>query len=425
MTLLPAAIAIPVTWMLCFLLIWAFFRQWYLEQVNRTKSDIVWWHTSEAGPPKLSFSERLFQLVIANHERNYRLSEGDLTIYAAGRAVKRAIIAAPLAIITTKAMTNDTVFGIFAVFRDQPGMAERLGRCLLIVLFFVAVVTFWHRIEKWSNDFVSNAGSGVRARIQRKIGSPVLFLMVMALYALGLTPALILILTIILFVTVFFSDQVRQSNLGPEEAPIRLGGVYMLVMAGLLVTLLVLNLVGLPLAGFVAAVLLLGVILPVACAPAGFVVIAGTDRLIERIVDSGKLNVMMAPVTIALLGVGALAIGLGGGLSLYAALAPEAYSLNLLSAWEGMLSDPAYAWPVLVLVLITLITPLGILIEGIAREVIYHSKAWHRAVALVESGIKDDATAIAFVHARMAGYSITGLLIGLPVFVLAAAFLHA
>jgi hypothetical protein len=73
-------------------------------------------------------------------ERNHQNMGPGLIGFALSKALRRASLGVPLAVIAAKALTDDRVRGQFALFRGQPQAVERAGRSRLVLLVLLALV---------------------------------------------------------------------------------------------------------------------------------------------------------------------------------------------------------------------------------------------------------------------------------------------
>ncbi|MCU0803363.1 MAG: hypothetical protein MUD11_16665 [Rhodobacteraceae bacterium] len=429
MTFLPTAISLPLTWGLCLLLTLIGLQQWYASRVAASKLMRVGLTWVSLHP--YSVHNRLDHHLGAFYERNGQLVGPIIVIYAAGRALRRAIVAVPLAVITAKAFTEEKVLGLFTVFRDQPEAIERMGRCVLLVLLFAALVWGWDKIAKWSDNSHSKKVKTTPTPPKREKGAPVLPALLVVLYLIGLTPALVLLLTILFSMSAVWSDVAKNTSSDTETSSLFFAAIYLLAMLGFFAIMLTLHLVIAPMGGFVAAVLLLGIILPLACAPAGMIVTAGTDYMIAESIHKGLGSPGSIAVKsilafcIALVGLVALFIGLWVGLSLYAILAPSDFGLDLALMFPTLWSDPSIIWIAVFLCLTTIFTPVSLLLEALAKEITQRNTAWQRVLALDAKRQRNEETEAAMVRAEIIGCSITGLAIIVPACLLVLALFHA
>lgn len=418
MTLLPSIISVPLTWGLCVLLAFMGLRHWYLSRVAASKCNSVGSTWISLHPYNLN--AWLYCHVVAFNERNGRLLGSILVIYAAGRALRAAFVAVPIAVITAKAFTDEKVLGFFSVFRDQPEPFEKMGRCVLLVLLFVTLVWGWDKISKWSDTNAAKNIKPASAAPNRQKGAPVLPALVLALYFIGLTPALVLILTILFFMTAVWSEVVEKEGYDTETAPFMFAGIYLMCMIGLLAIMLALHLLVVPMSGFIASILLLGIIMPLACAPAGIIVTTGIDHMIAEIADAGKPSIAALAIKsvlalgIALVGLIVLFIGLWVGLAFYALLAPSGYQLNPGLMSPTLWSDSAMLWIILFLGVTTVLTPITLVIEVLAKEMTRRSKAWQSVCASDFTTQQSEEAAATLLRAEIMGVALTALAMLMP-----------
>lgn len=311
------------------------------------------------------------------------------------------------------------MLGVFAVFRDDPGAAERWGRCLLALLCLATAVRLAPRIHAWT----LRSGDGwPGGRVRHLLWA----VPVLALHLLGLTAPMILLLGVMLLVAIVMSLPETQRNADPEVAPLVHAGLQTAAALALLAILVPLHLIVTPHSGFVAALPVPGLLLPLAVAPALFVTLHGAGRLVVGVVHHGRgtfgfAGVALRAIGTAMAGLALLAAGLTAALWLASLLAPAGYRPDPVAPWAGLWTDPAYG-PLLAILAGVAVPPLlAIPVEGLAREIALLSPQHRRARALVAAGAPLDRIASAAMRARLPGWAGGAVLTGLPLLAPAAA----
>lgn len=405
MHLLPPSLSLPLTWGLCALLAAFLFRGWFRAAVKRTLNEVKWENSALHRMAERSARGRLDHLLHLLRERVFHLCDAPLTGYAMFRAVLRALIAVPLAIIAAKVATDDAVFGVFLVLREQPEAVERVGRCLLILLLYAALVTGFPRYDAWFNGLIRQAGAGRRAKLLRNLRQMTLAGVVMAFFLTGVTAGFLLFLVVMTLVGAVMAAK-GASNVEPEHVPLLHTALQAALVLGCLAVFLGIHLVWTPVGGFIAVALLPGLILPLAVAPALFVALAGADHLVHRIMDRGLGFARVAAwwVGSALASLALLAAGLAAGLWLGSIVLPANYRPDLQALWAGLWSDPAMGGPIWILAAVTVWPLVAIPVEGLAREVAHRSPLRRRALTLLGAKARAEAVAQRLVWAEVTGW---------------------
>jgi hypothetical protein len=416
MHLLPDPLAALLTWALCALLLGLALRDWIRAQVAfpghlvlQARRHLQW--------PDRTATGRWRGMVNDVHERNGQLYGEDLTIFSLSRCLRGAMLAAPFALIAAKALTGERVLGLFAVFRDDPGAVERVGRCLLVVLVFAAAVRGFPRLDAWLDR---TAARGGRWPMVRALFWVALFL---PFVLVGLTSPLVVFFGLMVLVAGFMSIPSTSARMEEEYIPFVHAGIQAVASGAILAVLVPLHLLGKPLGGYVAVALMAGLLLPLAVAPALFVTLRGAGALIYDAAHGNfGARAALRAAGHALLGLGLLAAGLTAALWLSAVLAPAGYRPDLSAIRAGLWSDPALAGAIWVLAGVVLLPLLAIPAEGVAREIIYHSPQLRRATAMVAARAPSTSVVRAMVAAYVLGWGGTMLLLGLPALALAVAW---
>ena len=178
--------------------------------------------------------------------------------------------------------------------------------------------------------------------------------------------------------------------------------------------------------GFVAILLMLGFLLPLASAPADFAAFVITRLVVERVSDrapgpwglAGHALLAFAGAGFSLL---LLAAGLWVVLWLYALVAPAGYGFDPAAWWAAIRADPWLGWPVWVLAALKFLPFFTVLAQVLAVGASHRSAAMRQAVQMLASGAPAAAPARLLLRARLAGWLAAGLVLGLPLVLLALA----
>lgn len=407
MHLLPPSISLPLTWVLCALLAIFLLSGWYRSRIK----DLLYLLNRESTRSRLgakgSFRERLDGLFDQLRKRVFGLPDAPLTGYAMFRAVQRALIVVPLAIIAAKGGTEDAVFGVFGVLRDDPHAVERVGRCLLILLLCAAMVRGFPTYDAWFDGMIQRAGTGRRRALLRNLRQLTLAWIAVAFLLTGVTAAFLLFLLLTTIVGAYMVAK-GAARVEPEHAPLMHAFLQAAVVGASLVVLLAIHLVLAPMGGLIAVALLLGLVLPLAVAPALFVALAGADHLVCRIVDRGLALIWAVAWWIgsAVASLALLAVGLAAGMWVGSVLLPASHRPDLQALWTGLLSDPAMGGPLWIVAAVTVLPLVAIPVEALARDVAHRSPQRQQALTLLGAKAPAEVVAQRLVWADVVGWGI-------------------
>lgn len=412
MHLLPDSLAWPLAWALCAVLLGLGLRP-ALRVVTQDVRRDIW---LIRGPTAGSAAHRVTHLCRTLFDRNHQNVDLGLIGFALSKALRRASLAVPLAVIAAKTLTDDRVLGLFALFRDQPQAAERAGRSLLVLLVLALVVLGWMQFAAWLDRVAAGGSQGWLRRNVRSVALPGC---VAVLWMMGLTPGFLLFLMIGLAVACFMTTPEARDKAEPEILPALHAALNLACAAGLAAVLLPLHLTGWTVGGLLAVTLHLAILLPLAVLPAVFVVQAGMDRQVARIAQTGPGRLGLAgevarTAALAALGLGLLAAGLAAGLWLAAWMGPAGWRPDLAALQAGLWTDPALGGPLWVLAVVTLWPVLAVVAEVLASAVAHRSPPWRRARALAAAGAPAEAVEAALIRARVTGWAVAAMLLCLP-----------
>ena len=365
-------------------------------------------------------SKRLETIIDHQRQSVFQCAEAMLVSYALFRAILRAVFAAPLAIIFAKAITDDKILGIFSVLSDQPDPAERIGRCLLVLLMVSgAFLGFSHLAAK--NKAATSQPPAKRTRKGETLWLVILFL---SLNATGLTQPFANYLGFFLICGYIWTLIINKDNLDPEVYPLGLA-LFQIIFATIsVVTLLPFHLMSGSFSGSIAVPLLLGVILPLAIAPAIFIALFSADRMMERLNDSGLgrwgwSGFAVKSMAYAALSLVMLGLGMVLALWLFSAIGPSGYQPNVNSFLSGLLSDWSMGALFWILAAVTLWPHLVLPTMALAYTLVEYSPSQKSARTLLNmKSMSEKAIIRTLIWARITGWSGALLMLGAPIVLL-------
>jgi len=160
MYFLPVSTAPAVSWFLCaILLVWGF-RNWYLAESDAVRRNFLIGANNPIYRERQTAIRRLDCIFVRQREVVFQFSDKELISYDILRALKRAVLVVPLAIVAARVATEDKVLGIFDVFSGQPDMQMRAASAVLVMLVFAGTVMIFPRFTAWAADLMAKGRSG-------------------------------------------------------------------------------------------------------------------------------------------------------------------------------------------------------------------------------------------------------------------------
>lgn len=421
MDFLPVWTSPALILFLCTVLLAWGFRNWYLAQCDTVRRHLLFESGKAIHRERLTAIRRLQCIFDRQREIVFQFSDKELISYDILRALKRAVLVVPLAIVAARAATEDKVLGIFDVFSGQPDMAMRLACGVLVMLVFAGTVMIFPRFTAWAVDFMEKGRNG-GTRWQANL--VVVIFPIMLIYPLqfsGLTKPYAYFLSLSLAISCLWTLPKIKGDLGPEALPLGHAMTRLGLAAGSLIIMLPFYFLFGSFSGLIALVLLLGLIMPLAIAPAVFVALVCADRMLEDVVNTGygrwRLpGLAMKAVCFAGLSLVLLGLGMALALWLFSALGPANYQPDVMAFLSGLLSERSMGAPFVILAAVTLWPFLAVPVMALADTLIEYSpsKQTARALLFTKDGSEKDIVR-ALVWAQVTGWAGALLILGLPI----------
>lgn len=420
MPFLPNSIAALVTWAACLALAAVLVRNWVLGQNARIEARVEHLRDREQtlSYARMPVGLRLRTLFEERSRRDAWRPWWGVLGPAGLAGLFTAIVATPLAVVSTRFATDDKALGLFMLFRDAPEGGERMARAVLVVLAFAALVRSYPVFEDWLKHKAQAVGpqTTVGWLLRQLLLAPSFA----TFYLLGLTPAFLLVLTI----AVFAAGEQYKSRLRGQDMMHSLA-VHLILYLVLCALLLLIGLTAFYLpgggdgAGIVSTVLLAGLLLPLASAAGDSVAVFVVRLLSRRIAREwpgvwGLLPYLAVAAVGTVLAVAVFLVALVPALWVYTLIGPEGYTLTLGPAPLERLWDPAYGWPVWVLAAVKFLPLLDLLVRSLALCVTQRSAAMQKSIRLLADRASPAATAEMLIRAHSIGWIAVGLLVVVP-----------
>jgi hypothetical protein len=421
MSFLSSSLA-AATWAACIALAAFLVRDWVLGQTALIQRQVEHLRDREEilSHARMPVSVRLRAMFESWSRRgNWRPSVHPFA--AAGLwALFTGLMAAPLAVISTRLVTNEKALGIFKLFRVDLDPSERMARTVLLILAFAALVRTYPVLDAWLERKARAVGptSAVGWVLGRLAPIPSLVIF----HLLGLTPSV----TIVLWSIFYVAGLRLQVRMRGGDSAIALSAhltIYALLSALIALTSLAMFSFRDGDPGTVAAFLVMGLFLPLASAAGDLVARLAMQGLARSIAWRwpglwGLLPYLALALCAAGVAVGVFLAALAGVTWLYTLIAPAKYALTLGSApWER-LWDPAYGWPIWVLAAVKTLPILDLLIRTLALWVTQRSAALRKAIRLLADRASPASTAEMLIRAHSIGWIAVGLVVAVPLVVL-------